>query len=143
MKLCKLCKLKGTNTCSYCTFNGNYLNIDLNKIKKKLKKKKNNYSGERKVAMDILGLNITLPYKKDIMKFIDELKPEPKSIDAVNTVEIKNGKWIAHNTDWYGVYKTLEINNINKNHNLLIIGAGGATGAVIYGFKEYELKILH
>lgn len=117
----------------YCNINSVYLAIDINPLMFDI-----TLAGLKKT--EILGLNITLPYKKDIMKFVDELKPEAKFIDAVNTIEVKDKKWIAHNTDWYGVYKTLEIHNINKNQNLLIIGAGGATGAVIYGLKEYGIN---
>ena len=117
---------------NYYKINSVYLAIDINPLMFDI-----TLAGLKKI--EILGLNITLPYKKDIMKFIDELKPEAKLIDAVNTIEVRDEKWIAHNTDWYGVYKTLEIHNINKNQNLLIIGAGGATGAVIYGLKEYGI----
>ncbi len=90
--------------------------------------------------MDVLGINITLPYKKDIIKFVDQLSPEAEIIDSVNTIEIKNDKWIGHNTDWYGVYKTLEENNLKMDQNVLIIGAGGATNGVIFGLKKYGIK---
>ena len=118
---------------NYYNINSVYLAIDINPLMFDI-----TLAGLKKT--ELLGLNITLPYKKEIMKFIDELKPEAKLIDAVNTIEIRDKKWIAHNTDWYGVYKTLELHNINKNQDLLIIGAGGATGAVIYGLKEYGIN---
>ena len=90
--------------------------------------------------MQIMGLNITLPYKKDIIEFTDSLSQEAKIIKAVNTIEIKDKKWIGHNTDWYGVYKTLEEKKIANNQNVLIIGAGGATPGVIYGLKKYGIQ---
>jgi len=92
--------------------------------------------------INLLGLNITLPYKKNIMKFTDELSDDAKKIDAVNTVECLNGKWIGHNTDWYGVYKTLEEKKIDKDQNILLIGAGGATPGVIYGLQKYGINNL-
>ncbi|MCK4795877.1 MAG: shikimate dehydrogenase [Spirochaetes bacterium] len=100
---------------------------DFEKVVLKLKKSK------------IMGMNITLPYKHDIIKYTDSLSQEAKIIKAVNTIEITGNKWIGHNTDWYGVYKTLEKNNISKKQNVLLIGAGGATPGVIYGFIKYGI----
>ncbi len=117
----------------YYKINSTYLAIDINPADFDV-----NVTGLKK--MDIMGLNVTLPFKKDIMKYLDELDPEAKIIDSVNTVEVKNGKWIGHNSDWYGVYKTLEENNISNDLEVLIIGAGGATNGVIYGLKKYGIK---
>lgn len=91
-------------------------------------------------CLTIFGLNVTIPYKADIMNYCDELSDDAAKIKAVNTIEIKEGKWIGHNTDWYGVYKTLEINKILKDINVLIIGSGGATNGVVYGLKKYGIK---
>lgn len=89
--------------------------------------------------LDIKGINVTIPYKIDILKYLDEIDEEAKKINSVNTIEIKDKKWIGHNTDWYGVLKTLEINKIKKNSKTLIIGAGGATNGVIYGLQKYGI----
>jgi shikimate dehydrogenase len=87
------------------------------------------------------GLNVTLPYKMEIIKHIDKLSDEAKEINSVNTVEIDNdNRWIGHNTDWYGVYKTLEINKIDKKMKVLLIGAGGAAPGTIYGLIKYGIK---
>lgn len=118
---------------NYYKIKSTYFAVDINPMDFDV-----NVAGLKK--MDILGLNITLPFKKDIMKYIDELSPEAKIIDSVNTVEIKNGKWMGFNSDWYGVYKTLEENKINKDLNVLIIGAGGAVNGVIFGLKKYGIK---
>ena len=93
--------------------------------------------------MKILGLNITLPHKKAIMKYADSLNDDAKLIDAVNTIEIDGDKWIGRNTDWYGVYKTLEENTISPDQKVLIIGAGGATSGVIYGLQKYGIKDIY
>ena len=89
--------------------------------------------------MDLLGMNVTVPYKFDIMEFIDERSADVKAIKSVNTIEVKNNQWIGHNTDWYGVFKTLENNKINKNVKVLIIGAGGASPGAIYGLMKYGI----
>lgn len=90
--------------------------------------------------LDILGMNITLPYKKAIMGFVDQLSEEAAEIDAVNTVVIDEGRWIGHNTDWYGVYKTLENREVAREHKVLIIGAGGASNGTVYGLKKYGFE---
>ena len=89
--------------------------------------------------MEILGMNITIPYKVDIIKHIDVLSDDSQKIGAVNTIEIKDKKWIGHNTDWYGVYQTLINNKINNKSKVLIIGAGGATNGLIYGLNKYGI----
>jgi shikimate dehydrogenase len=88
----------------------------------------------------IFGLNITLPYKNNIIKFCDELTQDAKEIGSVNTVEIINNRWIGHNTDWHGVLMTLRNNNIAEKEKVLIIGAGGASNAVIYGIKKHGIS---
>lgn len=87
------------------------------------------------------GLNVTLPYKIDIINHIDKLSDEAKEINSVNTIETDNdNRWIGHNTDWYGVFKTLEINKIEKKIKVLLIGAGGAAPGAIYGLIKYGIK---
>jgi shikimate dehydrogenase len=90
--------------------------------------------------IDIYGMNVTIPYKTSIIEFVDELSEEAKKIGAINTIEVVNKKWIGHNTDWYGVLKTLENNKVSNKLNVLIIGAGGAANGVIYGLQKYGIK---
>ncbi len=90
--------------------------------------------------LDIKGINVTIPYKIDIIKYLDEIDNEAKIVNSVNTIKIKEKKWIGYNTDWYGVIKTLEKNKIKKDCNVLIIGAGGATNGVVFGLQHYGIK---
>lgn len=84
------------------------------------------------VALDICGLNLTIPHKIEAMKFLDEIDEEAKLIGAVNTIKIENGKLKGYNTDgrgfFYSIYKDCGFNPINKR--ILIIGAGGAARAI-------------
>lgn len=89
--------------------------------------------------MPLLGMNVTIPHKTAIIPFLDELSDEALTIKAVNTIENQNGKWIGHNTDWYGVFKTLELNKIRASCRTLVIGAGGATNGVVYGLLKYGI----
>jgi shikimate dehydrogenase len=90
--------------------------------------------------MELLGLIVTHPYKHKIIPAIDEIDNDAQIIDAVNTVCVVNRQtWKGYNTDWHGVLKTLEMNNIQKDWNTLVIGAGGAAGATVYGLQKFGI----
>ena len=91
--------------------------------------------------MDLLGLTTTLPFKRKIISAVDEMDDDAQHIGAVNAIKIvKRGVWKGGNTDWYGVFKTLEINNIEKNSQTLIIGAGGAASATVHGIQKFGIS---
>lgn len=87
--------------------------------------------------LDILGMNITIPYKIRIMDHLDELHEDAVKVQSVNTVVASGRKWKGHNTDWYGVTKTLENHSIDSTKPALLIGAGGAANGVVYGLQKY------
>lgn len=77
------------------------------------------------------GVNVTVPYKVEIMKYLDVISEEAKEIGAVNTVVCVNNELRGYNTDYFGFLKTLEINNINiMGVKILILGTGGAAKSV-------------
>ena len=80
----------------------------------------------------IKGSNVTIPYKEEIMKYVDELTDEAKLIGSVNTLYSKNNKLIGHNTDGLGFSRSLFVDNkFNpENKKSLIMGAGGASKAI-------------
>ena len=81
----------------------------------------------------ITGLNITIPYKKKIFKFLDSTSLHAKKIEAVNCVMFgKKNKGI--NTDWIGYRNSIKRININKNSSIIILGYGGAAQAITYSF---------
>ena len=85
------------------------------------------------------GLNITIPFKKDIIKYLDNKNIHAQKIGAVNCVTV--GKKIKGiNTDWVGYLNSIKQEKINKNKNILILGFGGASQAIYYGFffKGYK-----
>jgi len=89
---------------------------------------------------DLLGLNVTVPYKETIIPFLDELHNDAYKIGAVNTIKIKNGKLIGYNTDHYGFSKSI-IPHINKKHrSALIIGTGGASKAIYFALNKLNIK---
>ena len=87
----------------------------------------------------LVGFNVTIPYKQEIIPFLDELSPEAKVIGAVNTVLIKNGKRIGHNTDCYGFHHSI-LPLLDSHHKkALVLGNGGAAKAVFYILDELNI----
>ena len=89
------------------------------------------------------GVNITVPFKKEILPFLDEIDEVVKSTLSVNTlVKIDNKVW-GYNTDAEGFNNSLKWNNVfdYKGKNIFIIGAGGVTSSIIYNFINSVNKI--
>ena len=81
-------------------------------------------------SMDALvGLNVTIPYKTEIIPFLDEMSVEAGVIGAVNTIRIVEGKWIGYNTDVKGFETSLGTRSFGS---ALVLGTGGASKAVAY-----------
>lgn len=87
------------------------------------------------------GLNITIPYKEKIFKYLDEVDENAKNIGAVNTIKISDEyKLKGYNTDFYGFEKSLKPllkNHINK---ALILGTGGASKAIAFVLNKLEIE---
>ena len=85
------------------------------------------------------GFNVTIPFKKDIIKYLDNKNIHAQKIGAVNCVTVGN-KIKGINTDWVGYLNSIKQEKINKNKNILILGFGGASQAIYYGFffKGYK-----
>jgi shikimate dehydrogenase len=106
-----------------------------------------NLSGFReliKTHPDLLGLNVTIPYKEEIIDYIDKIDPVAKKISAVNTLKFfQDGsrKAIAgYNTDYYGFRDSLVPNLDSRHRNALILGTGGASKAVAFVLDELGIK---
>ncbi|WP_313163772.1 shikimate dehydrogenase [Sedimentibacter sp.] len=77
------------------------------------------------------GCNVTMPHKKSVMEYLDEISEDAKIIGSVNTVKNNNGKLIGYNTDGIGFIKALEENSVEyTDKKIIITGAGGAARAV-------------
>jgi shikimate dehydrogenase len=77
------------------------------------------------------GLNVTLPYKEQVLKYLNEIDPAAKVIGAVNVIKVENGKLKGYNTDSDAFYETIEKwLPKDKTFNALILGSGGSSKAV-------------
>lgn len=88
---------------------------------------------------DLLGFNVTIPYKERIIDYLDELSDEAKKIGAVNCVLIENGKKTGYNTDAFGFEKTLLLHKKAHQNSAIILGKGGAAKAVKYVLDKHNI----
>ena len=90
-------------------------------------------------TLNIKGFAITMPYKVDVLKYVDEMDDSVKEIGASNTVLNKNGKLSAYNTDSYAAMIYLEL--FDNKKPLYIIGNGGYAKAVKWGAKQNNFNV--
>ena len=83
-------------------------------------------------SMDYEGFNVTIPYKVEIIRYLDEIDEAAKCIGAVNTVVIKDGKLKGYNTDGIGFLRSLEesMGSGVEGKNIFVLGSGGASRAI-------------
>lgn len=82
------------------------------------------------------GLNVTIPHKTAVLPYLDALSEEAKATGAVNCIDIRNGKLIGHNTDWYGFLHSLKPLLQPHHTHALILGTGGASKAIAYALEQ-------
>lgn len=86
------------------------------------------------------GLNVTIPYKENIIPFLDKLSENAQKIGAVNTIKIeKGGVLTGYNTDFYGFKKSIQPHLKSHHKKALILGTGGASKAVAYALEQLEI----
>ena len=92
----------------------------------------------------INGVNVTVPFKKKIIPFLDELSVEAKKTQSVNTLYLKNKKVVGHNTDIIGFETSIAKSKYDVvNKKVLILGAGGVVPSIIFALNEMKVsKIL-
>ncbi|GAB3003036.1 shikimate dehydrogenase [Cyclobacterium sediminis] len=90
----------------------------------------------------LIGLNVTIPYKEQVIPFLDNLEPACKAIGAVNCIKLTEKGLIGYNTDYYG-FKTSLTNWLGQEKlQALVLGTGGASKAVCQALKDLEIPYL-
>lgn len=93
---------------------------------------------------NLRGLNVTIPYKKKVIPYLDKLDKKAKKIGAVNTIKItKKGKLIGYNTDYYGFKKSIQPLLQPHHKRALILGTGGASLGVEFALKQLDILVHH
>lgn len=86
------------------------------------------------------GLNVTLPYKEQVLKFLNEVDPAAKEIGAVNVIKVQDGKLKGYNTDSDAFYETIEKwLPKDKTFKALILGSGGSSKAVQQALNKLSI----
>lgn len=95
---------------------------------------------------DLIGLNVTIPYKEGIIDYLDEQDDVSREIGAVNTIKIKrsSGKLVVKgfNTDAYGFYQAIKPYLKKHHQSAIILGTGGSSKAVAYVFKQLGIDVM-
>ncbi len=84
-------------------------------------------------ALGIRGVSVTIPFKVDIMQYLDEVDEDARRIGAVNTVINKSGRLRGANTDWKGLTRTLMESSGIAGKTFVVLGAGGTARAAVFG----------
>lgn len=93
---------------------------------------------------NLCGLNVTIPYKEQVMEYLDETDDEAKEIGAVNVIKIteKNGKRFlkGYNSDWFGFTEAIKPFLKPHHTHALILGTGGASKGILYALKKLKIN---
>ncbi len=90
---------------------------------------------------NFLGAAVTMPHKVSIMPYLDEVAETAAKIGAVNTIVNQNGKLVGYNTDSYGALRALQEKTALKDKKVLVLGAGGAARAIVYGLQQERARV--
>ena len=89
----------------------------------------------------ISGANITIPFKKSIISYLDKLSPEAEISQSVNTIAVKDNKLIGYNTDIFGFEQALKKLNFSvQEKKVFILGAGGVVPSIILALKNMNVS---
>ncbi|MDD6286443.1 shikimate dehydrogenase [Candidatus Methanosphaera massiliense] len=93
-------------------------------------------------TLNIQGLNVTIPYKTEIIPYLDQIDETARKINAVNTISFKDGIAKGYNTDGMGAVKSIKEYTSLKDKNVLVIGAGGASKAITFTLINEDINTL-
>ena len=94
-------------------------------------------------VLDMLGANISMPYKKKVLPYLDQLDESAQLIGSVNTIVQRDGRLTGYNTDGLGFFKSLPKTFSIKNKKLVLLGAGGAARAIVLEAIRQGVEEIH
>ena len=116
-------------------------NIDAFYDKKKIEEKNLQTIISEVKEKKIHGINVTVPFKKAVIPYLDKLSPEAEQTQSVNTITIKNNNLIGYNTDIYGFTKAIQNLNFNiDGKKIVILGAGGVVPSIIFALNKMNVS---
>ncbi len=94
-------------------------------------------------SSDCSGLNVTIPYKKAVIPFLDELSDRARELGAVNTIVRRDGKLIGHNTDYFGFDSMLKSTGLAvAGKKALVLGSGGASNTAVSVLRAHGANVI-
>lgn len=118
-----------------------YKKIDLTELKLGAEALQELLTAAKRMGFD--GLNVTHPCKQAIIPLLDELSPDAEALGAVNTVVVRNGRMIGHNTDWFGFAENFRRKMQGASLGRVVqFGAGGAGAAVAFALMKLGVREL-
>lgn len=91
---------------------------------------------------DFTGINVTIPYKKAVIPYLDELSPQAQRLGAVNTIVRRQGKLIGHNTDYFGFRSLVAQSGLKPaGKKCLVLGSGGASNTACAVLEEIGAEV--
>lgn len=99
-----------------------------------------NFRSLIKNQANLSGLNVTIPYKEKVLKYIDHVDDIAKEIGSVNVIRIIDNKLFGFNSDYIGFKSTLEKWLPNRSFNALVLGSGGSSKAICFALKELGIN---
>ena len=93
---------------------------------------------------DFTGINVTIPYKKTVMEYLDEITSRAEMLGAVNTiVRTADGRLIGHNTDYFGFQTMVRYSGLQvQNKKVLVLGSGGASNTAVVVLRELGANVV-
>ena len=89
----------------------------------------------------INGINVTVPFKKAVIPYLDKLSPEAEQTQSVNTIILTNDNLVGHNTDIAGFTKAIKDLNFNiEGKKIFILGAGGVVPSIIFALNKMNVS---
>jgi shikimate dehydrogenase len=93
-------------------------------------------------GLGVRGVSVTIPFKTEVVPFLDKAEGLARKIGAVNTIVNRRGKLIGYNTDCDGALEALEEKMNLRGKRILLLGAGGAARAIGFGLKERDCQLI-
>ena len=116
-------------------------NIDAIYDKKKIEEKNLQTIISEVKEKKINGINVTVPFKKAVIPFLEELSPEAKDTQSVNTIYLQNGITVGHNTDIAGFELAIKYAKYDlTNKKIFLLGAGGVAPSIIYALRKMKVS---
>ena len=110
-------------------------------IKKKINEEDLKFIISQIKEKKISGINVTVPFKKTVIPYLDKLSPEANQTQSVNTIILSNGNLVGYNTDIPGFTKAFKDLNFNmEGKKIFILGAGGVVPSIIFALNKMKVS---